>query len=299
MPRPMVTAEVPSGSIRPTSTSLPRRGVLVIAAAARKPIVVAINAATTANRSDAPIEASGSTPRPAPGRVSAAPSRLHADSDQLLPTLNERLTSATIGAPTTTATPATAAPTIARSRRVRGTCGAVAPRSSIAPRRWRREAITITTPSSASCVADSAAAPETSPSCVARRATSTSSVGWVGPPSSLATPNEVKLNRKITAAADQSAGFNSGSTTSRAARMGDAPKVRAAPTRSCGITPTIDPTSRTTTAMLKNTWATIIASAVPCHDVGNRAMKAAPTTTVGSTNGTVVAAISSRRPRKL
>ena len=44
----------------------------------------------------------------------------------------------------------------------------------------------------------------------------------------------------------------------------------AAPTRSCGITAIIAPTSRTTTAMLKNTWATIIACAVPCHELGQQ-----------------------------
>ena len=75
--------------------------------------------------------------------------------------------------------------------------------------------------------------------------------------------------------------------------------MRAAPTRSWGITAIIDPTSRTTTAMLKKTWATIIACAVPCHEFGSKARNAAPTTTVGNTNGTVVAAIISRRPRKL
>ena len=61
------------------------------------------------------------------------------------------------------------------------------------------------------------------------------------------------MNRKMTAALDHNAGFSSGIRTSRAARIGDVPKVRAAPIRSCGITPTIEPTSRTTTAMLKNT----------------------------------------------
>jgi hypothetical protein len=61
----------------------------------------------------------------------------------------------------------------------------------------------------------------------------------------------------------------------------------------------MDPTSRTTTAMLKNTWAAIMARGVPCHESGSKAMNAAPTTTVGSTNGTSVAAVNRRRPRKL
>ena len=151
----------------------------------------------------------------------------------------------------------------------------------------------------ASWITDSVAAPPTSPSCVARRAISTSTVGWVGPPSNVATPNEVKLNTKMTAAADHSAGRSNGMSTKRPASRGEAPSVRAALTRSWGITAIIDPTRRTTTAMLKNTLAMIIARAVPCHEPGSTARNAAPTTTVGSMNGTVVSATRARRPAKL
>ena len=57
MPRPIVTADVPSGSINPASSSLPDSARPLIAMAARKPITVATTAATSAKRSDAAIEA--------------------------------------------------------------------------------------------------------------------------------------------------------------------------------------------------------------------------------------------------
>ena len=63
--------------------------------------------------------------------------------------------------------------------------------------------------------------------------------------------------------------------------------MRAAAVRSVGSTAHIAPTSRTITATLKNTWATMTAAAVPCHASGSRARNAAPTTTVGNMNGTV------------
>ena len=67
MPRPMVTADVPSGSIKPASSSLPSRGEALIAVAARKPIDRGDRAATTAKRSDVATGASGSTPSPSTG----------------------------------------------------------------------------------------------------------------------------------------------------------------------------------------------------------------------------------------
>ena len=138
--------------------------------------------------------------RPAASR--SAPSLLHAVSDQPSPTSNERVTRATIGAPTMHGGERRPQATSARSRELRAgrgaACAARVRATSVAA---AATANTITTASRQSCIADSAAAPPTSPSCVARRAISTSSVGFVGPPSNLATPNEVKLNRKITAAA--------------------------------------------------------------------------------------------------
>ena len=130
MPRPMVTAEVPSGNIRPTSRSLPSRGDEAIAVAARKPMTVAISAATTANRNETAMEANGSTPRPRPGRASSAPSLLQAVEHRPLPTSNDRVTSATIGVPTRTHVARLTTATNARSRGVRAMRGAVAPWSS-------------------------------------------------------------------------------------------------------------------------------------------------------------------------
>ena len=112
------------------------------------------------------------------------------------------------------------------------------------------------------------------------------------------TPNEVNVNRKITDAAAHSAGRSTGSTTCRVTCHGEAPSVRAAAVRSGGSTPHIPPTMRTTTARLKYTWATITARAVDCHVAGRTARNAAPTTTVGSMNGTVTAASSARLPGK-
>lgn len=132
---------------------------------------------------------------------------------------------------------------------------------------------------------------------MARRAISTSSVGCAGPPSNRAAPNDVKVNRKTTVAAAHNAGRSSGTTTKRSTWSGEAPSVRAAALRSWGSTAHIAPTSRTTTAMLKNTWATMTARAVPCHEVGSSARNAAPTTTVGSMKGTVTMASRARRPR--
>ena len=56
------------------------------------------------------------------------------------------------------------------------------------------------------------------------------------------------------------------------------------------------PTVRTTTARLKYTWAMTMAAAVWSHDAGRRARNAVPTTTVGSTNGTVTTARTSALP---
>ena len=65
------------------------------------------------------------------------------------------------------------------------------------------------------------------------------------------------------------------------------------------------PTVRTTTLMLKNTSAAMIATAVPSRpnrpsgpDGAISCRKATPTTTVGSTNGTTTSACSTPRPGK-
>ncbi|MFT3852868.1 MAG: hypothetical protein QM733_09045 [Ilumatobacteraceae bacterium] len=169
--------------------------------------------------------------------------------------------------------------------------------ATAARRCWRVDTAT-STASTSSWATDRTAAPPTSPSCVARRAISTSIVGFAAPPSSTTTPNDVKLNRNTTDAAAQIAGRSSGRTTWRATCHVEAPSVRAAPVRSGGSTAHIPPTRRTTTATLKNTWAAITARAVDCQLPGRIATNAAPTTTVGSMNGTVTVASTARRPRK-
>ena len=185
-----------------------------------------------------------------------------------------------------------------RSKTRRGVRRVARPRSATAARRcWRVDTAT-STASTASWNIARTAAPPTSPSCVARRAISTSMVGLAGPPRMATTPNEVNVNRKVTDEAAHSAGRRTGSTTWRRTCDGDAPRVRAAAVRSVGSTPHMPPTMRTTTAMLKYTWARITALAVDCHPPGNTARNAAPTTTVGSMKGTVTAASSTRRPGK-
>ena len=123
-----------------------------------------------------------------------------------------------------------------------------------------------------------------------RRQTSTSSVGWLGPPSTRMTPNDVKQNRNTMVADATIAGRSSGRVRWRMACNGVAPSVAAA-SWSCGSMPAANaPTVRTTTARLIQTWAMMIAATVRCIPSGSSARNAAPTATVGSTNGTVTSA---------
>ena len=57
------------------------------------------------------------------------------------------------------------------------------------------------------------------------------------------------------------------------------------------------PTMRTTTATLKNAWATRIAQSPRSMPSGRSARNAGATTTVGSTNGTTTSAPTRARPR--
>ena len=117
------------------------------------------------------------------------------------------------------------------------------------------------------------------------------------------TPKDVKVNRNVMAAAEAIAGRRAGSVTARKAAGRDAPRTRAA-SSVCGSRPSHSPpTVRTTTAWLKNTWASTMASTVSCRSTPRgpwaprSARNAAPTTTVGSTKGTVARACTNRRPR--
>ena len=104
-------------------------------------------------------------------------------------------------------------------------------------------------------------------------------------------------------AADAMAGRSAGRVTSQKARHLDAPNVRAASSVRGSSPSQSPPTTRTTTAKLKKAWASRIAHALPWRSspmglCGPRsATNAAPTTTVGSTNGTMTAAWTKRRPR--
>ncbi len=94
-------------------------------------------------------------------------------------------------------------------------------------------------------------------------------------------------NRNTTDAADPIAGSSAGRTTDRNARGRDAPSARAASSARRSVCAHSPPTVRATTATLKNALASTIGSTPPS---GHSARKARPTTTVGSTNGTITAA---------
>ena len=127
----------------------------------------------------------------------------------------------------------------------------------------------------------------------------------VGPPRMSITPKEVRQNRKTMDAADAKAGASRGRVTHRRVCHGDAPSVRACSSGPTPIPSQKDPTVRTTMATLKNAWARSTAQMVwsirstPLSRLSrsNRAVNAPPTTTVGSTNGTVVTARSAALPR--
>ncbi len=103
-------------------------------------------------------------------------------------------------------------------------------------------------------------------------------------------------------AAAAMAGRSRGSVTSRKARHRDAPNVRAASSSRGSRLPHSPPTVRTTTATLKKAWAIRINQMEPRRSTPSappgpsRARKATPTTTVGSTNGTISRAHSTRLP---
>ena len=70
MPKPSVTALVPSGSINPVSSSQAARPPYAIAAAASPPRTTASTVAIAANRNELASAVSGSTPTRTPGRSS-------------------------------------------------------------------------------------------------------------------------------------------------------------------------------------------------------------------------------------
>src|SRR3954466_6252924 len=110
------------------------------------------------------------------------------------------------------------------------------------------------------------------------------------------TPKLVAQNRNTTAAADAIAGASAGSVTDRNARHGDAPSARAAAVVRGSSRAHSPATVRATTATLKKALASTIGSTPPS---GHSARNASPTTTVGSTNGTITAARTNPVPATL
>lgn len=118
-------------------------------------------------------------------------------------------------------------------------------------------------------------------------------------------PNEVEQKRNTRAAADARAGARAGSVTVHQARIRPAPITLAAIAELSSSRAQKLPTVRATTATFGNTRAstsTVSVRSRPSHSSGpagpNSAEKATPTTTVGSTKGTVMSPCSSVRPGK-
>ena len=304
MPKPIVTADVASGSISPVSSSRPPRRAAAMASAAsdadddgddgrREPSCAATSPATPAGRprrmtpgrtSDAPSVAPGRE------RVPVAAAQRPLDEREQRRDHEHRR---------------------GQRRRRRRARAAGAPRRALprpSGRRAERPAVrgAAAAPTTISAGGDrqqlqrpraTAAAPM-SPSCVARRQISTSIVDVPAPPSTRTTPNDVNVNRKTIDAAASNAGRSSGSVISRNARHGEAPSVRAAASRSGG-------------QVLPHGADGAHDDGEVEHDVGERgspatprsqprraaaARTAAPITTVGSTNGDGDSAPSRRRP---
>ncbi len=116
-------------------------------------------------------------------------------------------------------------------------------------------------------------------------------------------PNAVAQKRNTTLAAETIAGRSAGRVTDRNTCHGVAPRVAAAWPGRGSRDSQAAPTTRITTATLKNTSPATMATAVwsrPRNPSGpaspSSCRKATPTTTVGSTNGTSRTARTARRP---
>ncbi len=112
------------------------------------------------------------------------------------------------------------------------------------------------------------------------------------------TPNDVNVKMNTIVAAAVIAGRISGNEIAVKTRHLDAPRVAAASSMSVGRCSHSAPTTRTTTARLNATWAPITAPTVRSTESGSSARKAAPITTVGSTNIAVSSPSSTLRPAK-
>ena len=163
----------------------------------------------------------------------------HAERPRPSPPRSEPVTRRPSGMMTIATRPATVDATSARWRAVRG--AAAVPRGRrrrvTAWRDWTLLHQIIRAVTAMSCRNASAVAVRSSKAWVVRRHTSTSIVGWRGPPRIRMIPNEVKVNRNVIDAAARSAGRRSGQRDPAASTCrGEAPSVRAAsstPRSSC------------------------------------------------------------------
>ena len=108
----------------------------------------------------------------------------------------------------------------------------------------------------------------------------------------------MKQKRNTIEAAAASAGARSGTVSRSERATGPAPRVAAASQSRWSSPAQNAPTTRTTTATLKNTCARRIAHTDRSTPSGSRATNAVATTIVGSTNGTSTSASTTDRPRK-
>jgi hypothetical protein len=176
-------------------------------------------------------------------------------------------------------------------------------RSAASRRRRARADIARAAEMTTSCTIDSTDAERRSRNWVVRVQISVSMVPYRTPPSTRTTPKAVAQNRKTTDAADATAGASDGSVTVRNTLAGPAPRDAAACSVRGSSRSHSPPTVRTTTDTLKKTRATTIPASDsssprnPSTPAGaNRVRNATPTTTVGSTNGTVTSPRARVRP---
>ena len=301
MPRPMVTAEVPSGSIMPTSSSRPWRRAAAIASAASPPTTTLIAVATTAYRSDTSergerVDAEADAgPHLASRRACA-----RRVSDQRPPRRNERGhqhhqrqrhhddgARATGDADHAPLVPSASVPLAA---------SAAAERAAAARRCHRADHHTTT------------AEHQQLQHRQHRRAVDVAQLR--GP------AGDLHLQRRVRRAAQQLHHAERGEReqehhrrrrpqrrpqqrqhdVAQHAAHGDAPSVRAAAVRSGGSTAHIAPDQPHDHRDVEEHVRDDHRPRVPCHASGSSARNAAPTTTVGSMNGTVTSASSARRP---
>ena len=251
-PSPSVTGDTASTTIDSKSTRRPivlsRTIANVVSTASATPNTPANNAVRIEARIDAARDVSKIV--------------RHAASDNVSPTCTDLHSNAPIGSSTNVAvTPATPNAK-SRWRWATAVGGNAARRESPCSCPLSRRTTPITPTTMTSCTRASTVAAGMSPMPNARSAMSLSNVLRRGPPSTRTTANEEKQYKKITAAAAAVAPRMSGQTMVRQTTVGEAPSVRAALMSWISSNSRRAPTTRTTTAMLKYTWAITTANMV-------------------------------------